>query len=119
MSGADDPVQVYLREIGTIPPLTIDEETELSHHVLAHNDQAESAGHRLVEANLLVVVTIARRHRSAGIHVLDLIQKGNDGLLFALKTFADAPQKTFSVYASQCIEQAISKAITESRPPAM
>jgi RNA polymerase primary sigma factor len=115
LSDADDPVQVYLREVGTIPPLTIDEETELSHQVLAQNDQAESAGHRLVEANLALVVTIAKRHQSAGIHVSDLIQKGNNGLLFALKTFADAPRKTFSAYAAQCIEEAISQAITESR----
>jgi len=119
LSDADDPVQVYLREVGTIPLLTIAEEARLSHHVQAHSDQAESAGRRLVEANLVLVVTIAKRHRSAGIHVLDLIQKGNDGLLFALQTFADAPRKTFSAYASQCIEQAISKAIAESRLPAM
>ena len=113
--GTDDPIQFYLREVCTIPPLTIDEETELSHHVLAHDDQAESAGRRLIEANLVLVVTIAKQHQSAGIHVLDLIQKGNDGLLFALDTLADASRKPFSDYAAQCIEQAISKAIIESR----
>jgi RNA polymerase primary sigma factor len=111
----DDPVQAYLREVCTIPPLTIDEETELSHHLLAHDDQTESAGRRLIEGNLVLVVTIAKRHQSAGIHVLDLIQKGNDGLLFALNTFADASSGTFLAYAAQCIEDAISKAITESR----
>ena len=72
---ADDSVQAYLREIGSIPPLTIGEEAELSHQVLAHNYQAESAGRRLIEANLVLVVTIAKRRQAAGIHVLDLIQK--------------------------------------------
>lgn len=108
---SDDPVQVYLREIGTIPPLTIDEEIELSHHVRAHDEQAESAGHRLVEANLALVVTIARRHQSADIHLLELTQKGNDGLLLALKTFADTSGKTFTAYAAECVEQAIAEAI--------
>ena len=106
----DDPVQVYLREMGKIPPLTVDEEIELSHHVLAHDEQAESAGYRLAEANLALVVTIARRHQSSGVHVLELINKGNDGLLFALRTFADAPGKTFTAHAAQCVEQAISNA---------
>ena len=112
---SDDPVQVYLREMGKILPLTIDEEIELSHHVLANDEQAESAGYRLAEANLALVVTIARRHQSAGIHLLDLIQKGNEGLLFALKTFSDTSGKTFSAYAAECAEQAISETIAGGR----
>ena len=80
----NDPVRFYLREVCTSPPLTRAEEIELSRHVLARDEQAESAGMRLIEGNLAMVVSIAERHRSAGIHVLDLIQKGNDGLLLTL-----------------------------------
>ena len=107
--GNGDPVQVYLREVCSIPPLTQDEESELAHHVLTDDDQAGTAGRRLIEANLFQVVTIAKRHQSGGIHMLDLIQEGNDGLWFALKTFANASKKSFSAYATQCIEQAILK----------
>lgn len=114
-SDTDDPIQVYLREACTFPPLTIEEENDLSRHVLAQDGQAESAGLRLVEANLIQVVTIAQRHQSAGTHIVDLVQKGNDGLLFALKTFADCAEESFSSYAAQCIERAISMAIAESR----
>lgn len=110
----DDPVQFYLREVCVTPPLTMQEEIELSQHVLAHDEQAESAGKRLIEANLAMVVAVAKQHRSAGIHVLDLIQKGNEGLLVALKTLAD---RSFSAHAAECVERAISNAIAESRLP--
>src|SRR5258708_11694787 len=98
-----------------MPPLSSDEEPEFWHHVLACDQQVESAGRRLIEANHVLVVTVAKRRQSAGIQVLDLIQKGNDGLLYALNTFADASKGTFLAYAAQCIEDAISNAITESR----
>ena len=87
----DDSVQVYLR-IATVRPLTTDEEIELSRHVLANDEQAESAGQTLVEANLAMVVTIAERYPRGNMHILDLVQKGNDGLLLALKTFPDPPK---------------------------
>ena len=111
----DDPVRVYLREMCGIPVLTKDEEIELSQHVLAHDQQAESAGKRLIEANLATVVSIAERYRDAGMHVLDLIQEGNNGLLLALETFAGNSGESFSTQAATCINDAIAKAIAKSR----
>ena len=111
----DDPVEVYLHEIGTVPPLTKDEEIDLLQHVRAHDQQAESAGKRLLEANLRLVVSIAERHASAGVHMLNLIQQGNEGLLLALKTFAGSSSDSFSAHAAACIELAILKTIAESR----
>jgi len=105
---------VYLREVGTVPPLTKDQEIDLSRHVLANDEQAESAGKTLVEANLAMVVSTAERYPRGNIHLLDLIQRGNDGLLYALKTFPDHPNQSFSVYAAACVDAAIAKAIADS-----
>ena len=112
----DDPVQVYLREARAVPPLRKDQEIELSRHVLANDPQAQSAGKTLVEANLAMVVSIAERYPRPNMHFLDLVQKGNDGLLFALKTFPDHPNQSFSTYAAACVDAAIAKAIAESEP---
>jgi len=112
----DNPVHVYLREVGTVPPLTKDQEIELSRHVLAKDPQAESAGKALVEANLAMVVSIAESYPRGQMHLLDLIQRGNDGLLFALKTFPDHRDQSFSDYAAACVDAAIAKAIAESKP---
>jgi DNA-directed RNA polymerase sigma subunit (sigma70/sigma32) len=112
----DDPVQVYLREACAVPALTKDEEIELSQHVLGNDQQAEAAGNRLVEANLAVVVSIAERYSDRGIHVLELVQAGNDGLLLALKTFAENSTESFSAHAAACINASIEKAIAGSRP---
>ena len=112
----DDPIQVYLREACAIPALTRDEEIELSQHVLAHDQQAESAGKRLIEANLAMVVSIAERHLGAGMRIFDLIQKGNDGLLLALKTYQGKCGDSFSAHAAICVNEAIAKAIAESPP---
>ena len=112
----DDPVQVYLREVAAVPPLTKDQEIELSRHVLANDQQAESAGKSLVEANLAMVVSIAERYPRGNMYLLDLLQRGNDGLLFALKTFSDHPNQSFSAYAAACVDAAIAEAIAESKP---
>jgi len=112
----DDPVQVYLREVAAVPPLTKDQEIELSQHVLARDQQAESAGKTLIEANLAMVVSIAERYPRGSMHLLDLLQRGNDGLLFALKTFPDHPNQSFSAYAAACVDSAFARAIAESRP---
>jgi RNA polymerase primary sigma factor len=109
----DDPVRVYLREVDAVPPLTKDEETELLRHVLTNDRQAAPAGRRLLEANLRLVVSIAEQHEVAGIHILDLIQKGNIGLMLALKTFAESSGGSFSAHAAVCIERAILEAIAE------
>lgn len=111
----DDPVQVYLREVCAVPALTQDEETALSQHVLANDQQAESAGKTLIEANLAMVVSIAERYPRRNMHLLDLVQRGNDGLLLALKTFPEHPNQSFSIHAAACVNAAIARAIAESR----
>jgi RNA polymerase primary sigma factor len=112
---SDDPVQVYLREACNAPELTKDEQVELSQHVLANDVDAESAGVRLLQANLRMVVAIAEEYRGAGVDVLTLIQKGNEGLLLALKTLADNPDQQFSAYATACVHHAIAKTVEDSR----
>jgi DNA-directed RNA polymerase sigma subunit (sigma70/sigma32) len=105
---------MYLREACSVPPMTKDEEIELSAHVLANDQEAESAGRRLIEGNLANVVSIAETYGDRGVHVLDLIQKGNDGLLVALQKFARDPAKSFSAHAAECVTEAIVKAIAQS-----
>lgn len=112
----DDLIQVYLREVGAIPPLTKYQEIELSRHVLANDSQAELAGKKLVESNLAMVVSNAERYRGRGIHILELIQRGNEGLLFALESFSDHPNEIFSVYAAACVESAIASATADPEP---
>jgi DNA-directed RNA polymerase sigma subunit (sigma70/sigma32) len=111
---ADDPLAVYLSELHRIPPLSRDEEMDCIDHVRAGDQMAESAGERLAEANLLLVVSIAERYRNDQndqIHMLDLIQKGNDGLLRAVQTLSDSCHDSFSAYATGHIERAIAEAI--------
>ena len=107
----DDPTRVYLREINGIPPLAEEEELDLSEHLLAKDELAQSAGERLVEANLAMVVSVAESYRRPSMHLLDLIQKGNEGLLWALKTFPEVQAATFSAYAEGCVKDAIEDAI--------
>jgi RNA polymerase primary sigma factor len=111
---ANDPLKFYLRELATIPPLTKDEEIALLQHVRAQDEAAELAERRLIEANLSLVVSIAERH-SAGIHMLDLIQEGNKGLLLAVLAFTGSSTDSFSAHAATCIEQAVLRAISESQ----
>jgi RNA polymerase primary sigma factor len=93
--------------------LTKDEEIELSRHVLANDEQAESAGMTLVEANLGMVVSIAERYPRGNMHLLELVQKA---MTLAPKTFPDHPSQSFSVHAAACVDAAIAKATAESRP---
>ena len=118
MSSSDDfaydPVQIYLREVGAVPPLTQDEEIELSRRVLAHDERSEPARIRLMEAHLAMVVSIAQRYANRGVDVLDLIQTGNTALLLALKKFEEDPKTSFAVHAAACAEAAIASAIAAS-----
>jgi DNA-directed RNA polymerase sigma subunit (sigma70/sigma32) len=114
-SDPNDPLSVYLRELDAIQPLTRDEETVLLQHVQSQNDPGESAARRLIEAKLSLVVSIAQRHSSSGIDTLDLIEKGNEALLIALRTFTGSSSDSFANHAAKCIEQAIMKSITESQ----
>ena len=111
----DDPLAVYLRELNAIPALAQDEENKLSRHLRANDEDAETAGLRLVEANLLTVVAIAERYRGSGIHILELIQRGNEGLLLALNSFAASSGESFSAHAQACIKRAIAAAAGDSR----
>ena len=108
-----DPVAFYLRHVGAIPALTRDEEIELYQHVLANDQQADFAAKRLIDSNLAMVVAIAEGHRDAGMHVLELIQEGNEGLMLALRTFRGDSGESFSDHAAACVKDAIAKALAK------
>ena len=110
-----DPLSVYLRELATIQPLTEEEEAVLLQQSRSQDENSTVATRRLIETKLSLVVSIAERHSSDGVNVLDLVQNGNDGLLVALQTFHDSSGRSFTTHATNCIEDAIAKAIAESR----
>jgi RNA polymerase primary sigma factor len=112
----DDPLGFYLDVIGKVPPLSLEEEHRCIQHLRARDQQAESASKRLLEAHLHVVVSIAERYPDNGIHILDLIQHGNDGLLGAVQTFADSIEDNFPAYATPHIERAIAEGIASPGP---
>ena len=107
----DDPVKVYLAEVDKVPRLTRSEEMLCIQHVRAGDQEAESAGRRLVEANLHLVVALAEQYRQHDVHILDLIQKGNEGLIHTLQTLSEYDQKSFAELATPPIENAIKRAI--------
>jgi RNA polymerase primary sigma factor len=111
----DDPLKFYLRELATVQPLTSGERANLLKQIRSGNNQAEQAEKRLIEANLSMVVVLAERFRSQGCTMLDLIQAGNRGLLIAVESFTGESGDNFSVYATSCIESALSKAVSESQ----
>ncbi|MEA4911226.1 MAG: RNA polymerase sigma factor RpoD [Oscillospiraceae bacterium] len=110
VDGSDDPVKVYLKEIGRVPLLTPDEEIELA---IKMSEGDEAAKKRLAEANLRLVVSIAKRYVGRGMHFLDLIQEGNLGLIKAVEKFDYTKGFKFSTYATWWIRQAITRAIAD------
>ena len=106
----DDPVRMYLKEIGRVPLLTAEEEVELARRMEAGD---ETARHRLEAANLRLVVSIAKRYVGRGMLFLDLIQEGNLGLLKAVEKFDYSKGYKFSTYATWWIRQAITRAIAD------
>ena len=106
----DDPVRMYLKEIGRVPLLTAEEEVDLARRMEAGD---ETARHRLEEANLRLVVSIAKRYVGRGMMFLDLIQEGNLGLLKAVEKFDYSKGYKFSTYATWWIRQAITRAIAD------
>lgn len=106
----DDPVRMYLKEIGKIPLLTADQEIELAKGI---EDGDEEAKRRLAEANLRLVVSIAKRYVGRGMLFLDLIQEGNLGLIKAVEKFDYRKGFKFSTYATWWIRQAITRAIAD------
>ena len=109
----DDPVKVHLKEIGRVPLLTPDEETELALKIQAGGPDGEKAKQRLSEANLRLVVSIAKRYVGRGMQFLDLIQEGNIGLMKAVDKFEYEKGFKFSTYATWWIRQAITRAIAD------
>lgn len=107
---SDDSVRLYLREIGKIPLLTAEEELELAHRVVAGEQDAKD---KMAEANMRLVVSIAKRYVGRGLDLLDLIQEGNTGLLRAVEKFDPDKGFKFSTYATWWIRQAITRAIAD------
>ena len=130
-SSLDDPVRMYLREIGRVPLLTAEEEVRLAqlmergkaerlkaeHYKVAPNRRAiedgEEAQRRLTEANLRLVVSVAKKYIGRGMNLLDLIQEGNIGLIRAVEKFDYTKGYKFSTYATWWIRQAITRAIAD------
>ncbi|MBQ3219211.1 MAG: sigma-70 family RNA polymerase sigma factor, partial [Clostridia bacterium] len=104
----DDPVKMYLKDIGKVPLLQPDEETELARRMMEGD---EAAKRLLSEANLRLVVSIAKRYMGRGMQFLDLIQEGNLGLMKAVEKFDYQKGFKFSTYATWWIRQAITRAI--------
>lgn len=109
----DDPVKVYLKEIGRVPLLTPDEEVQLALDIQKGGKDGERAKQRLSEANLRLVVSIAKRYVGRGMQFLDLIQEGNLGLIKAVEKFDHTKGFKFSTYATWWIRQAITRAIAD------
>ena len=107
---SDDSVRLYLREIGKIPLLTNEEELALAHRVVAGEKLAKD---KMAEANMRLVVSIAKRYVGRGLDLLDLIQEGNTGLLRAVEKFDPDKGFKFSTYATWWIRQAITRAIAD------
>ena len=109
----DDPVKVYLKEIGRVPLLTPDEEVQLALDIQKGGKDGERAKQRLSEANLRLVVSIAKRYVGRGMQFLDLIQEGNLGLIKAVEKFDHTKGFKFSTYATWWIRQAITRGMAD------
>ena len=109
----EDPVRMYLKEIGKVPLLTAEEEIELSKQMELGGEEGKRAQQRLAEANLRLVVSIAKRYVGRGMLFLDLIQEGNLGLIKAVEKYDYRKGFKFSTYATWWIRQAITRAIAD------
>jgi len=108
----NDPLSVYMREVGTLKPLSNDEETKLFRELAGPGDWdevRENVARRLIEAHLAQVVIIAQKRPASGVPMLDLIEEGNKGLMNAVRSFAESPIGDFTAYAAICIDDAIKK----------
>ncbi len=106
----DDSVKIYLKEIGSIPLLTVEEEIALAKRIEKHDKEAMA---KLIQANLRLVVSVAKKYTKRGLHFLDLIQEGNQGLIRAVEKFKYKKGFKFSTYAIWWIRQAITRAIAD------
>ncbi|MCI8515659.1 MAG: RNA polymerase sigma factor RpoD [Hungatella sp.] len=108
--GTEDPVRMYLKEIGTVPLLTADEELELAKRKADGDEQAKD---RLIEANLRLVVSIAKRYTGRGMSFLDLVQEGNLGLIKGVEKFDYTKGYKLSTYATWWIRQSVTRALAD------
>ena len=108
--GTEDPVRMYLKEIGTVPLLTADEELDLAQRKA---DGDEFAKERLIEANLRLVVSIAKRYTGRGMSFLDLVQEGNIGLMKAVEKFDYTKGYRLSTYATWWVKQSVTRALAD------
>ena len=106
----DEPIKMYLREIGQIPLLSYEEEIDYAQRVLNGEEEAKQ---KLIESNLRLVVSIAKKHTNRGLKMLDLIQEGNMGLMKAVEKFEYEKGFKFSTYATWWIRQAITRAVAD------
>lgn len=112
--GTDDPVRMYLKEIGTVPLLSAEEELELAKRKAEGNEQErEKAKERLIEANLRLVVSIAKRYTGRGMSFLDLVQEGNLGLMKGVQKFDYTKGYKLSTYATWWIRQSVTRALAD------
>jgi DNA-directed RNA polymerase sigma subunit (sigma70/sigma32) len=114
----DDPVAVYIREVGNVEPLTQDEETKLFQELgnKGNSDKIrQNVETRLTESRLALVVSVAQKHSASGVPVLELIQEGNLGLMNAVRSFAERQSGDFTSYAATCIEDAITRTLVKSK----
>ncbi len=107
---SDDPLEVYVTLVGQVPPLDNREEIACIDHVRAGDEMAESAVKRLLEANLHLVISLAERYQGHELCLLDLIEKGNAGLLLAVRSLTASAPESFVAYATPFIERALAKA---------
>ena len=113
-----DPVALYIREASTVEPLTKEEERKLFRELGRWGDcdeQREDVTRRLIQSQLMLVVSIAQKHFGGGVPMMDLIQEGNIGLMNAVRSFAEKPIGDFPAHAASCIEDAIAKALGKSK----
>lgn len=108
--GTDDPVRMYLKEIGTVPLLSTDEELELAKRKAEGDEKAKK---RLIEANLRLVVSIAKRYTGRGMSFLDLVQEGNLGLIKGVEKFDYTKGYKLSTYATWWIRQSVTRALAD------
>ncbi len=114
----DDPVAIYIREVSKIETLSKDEETKLFQELGGKgnwDETRENVARRLIESRLALVVSVAQKHSTSGVPLLELIQEGNLGLTNAVRNFAEKPIGDFSAYAGTCIEDAITKTLGKSK----
>jgi RNA polymerase primary sigma factor len=114
----NDPLAMYIREVSKVEPLTKDEETKLFRELGGSGDwdeQRENVARRLIESQLILVVSIAQKYSGAGVSMLNLVQEGNIGLMNAIKSFAARPIGDFPIHAAACIEERIAEALGNSK----